>query len=82
MKLIVCIKQVPATESKLALTQDGADIERAGLSFVMNPYDEFAVEEALQIKERLEAGDVTVLSLRPHAAQKPDHPRRRSRRAA
>lgn len=70
MKLIVCIKQVPATESKLTIRQDGTDIERAGLSFVVNPYDEFAVEEALQIKERLGTGEVTVLSLRPHPAQK------------
>lgn len=72
MRIVVCVKQVPATESKLAITRDGTDIERAGLSFVVNPYDEFAVEEALQIKERLGAGDVTVLSLRPHMAQKPE----------
>ncbi|NGZ10751.1 MAG: electron transfer flavoprotein beta subunit/FixA family protein [Nitrospira sp. LK70] len=72
MKLIVCIKQVPATESKLAMTRDGTDIERAGLTFVVNPYDEFAVEEALQIRERLGSGDVTVLSLRSHAVQNPE----------
>lgn len=72
MKIVVCVKQVPATESKLALTRDGTDIERAGLSFVVNPYDEFAVEEALQIRERLGAGDVTLLSLRSHAVQKPE----------
>lgn len=72
MKLIVCIKQVPATESKLTIRQDGTDIERAGLSFVVNPYDEFAVEEALQIKERLGTGEVTVFSLRSHSTQKPE----------
>jgi electron transfer flavoprotein beta subunit len=72
MKIVVCIKQVPATESKLSLTADGSDINRAGLSFVVNPYDEFAVEEALQIKERVGTGEVVVLSLRPHAAQKPE----------
>ncbi len=38
----------------------------------MNPYDEFAVEEALQIKERLGSGEITVLSLRHYAAQKPE----------
>ncbi len=48
------------------------DIDRSGLSFVVNPYDEFAVEEALRIKERVGSGDVTVLSLRPHPAQKPE----------
>ncbi len=72
MKLIVCIKQVPATESKLVLTRDGTDIERAGLNFVMNPYDEFAVEEALQVRERLGSGDVTLLSLRAHTVQNPE----------
>ncbi len=72
MKIVVCVKQVPATESTLIVKQDGNDIERSGLSFVVNPYDEFAVEAALQIKERLGTGEVTVLSLRPHAAQKPE----------
>jgi len=72
VKIAVCIKQVPATESKLTIKRDKTDIERAGLSFVVNPYDEFAVEEALRIKARLDAGEVTVLSLRSHAAQKPE----------
>lgn len=72
MKIVVCIKQVPATESKLTVKPDGTDIERSGLSYVVNPYDEFAVEEALQIKERLGSGEITVLSLRHHAAQKPE----------
>mgnify|MGYP001572613713 CR=1 FL=1 len=70
MKIVVCVKQVPATESKLQIAAVGADIDRSSLSFVVNPYDEFAVEEALQIKERLGTGEVTVLSLRPSAAQK------------
>lgn len=70
MNIIVCIKQVPATESTLRIATGGADIDRSALSFVINPYDEFAVEEALRIKERLGAGEVTVLSLRPHAEQK------------
>lgn len=72
MKIVVCVKQVPATESKLTLSREGTDIDRSGLSFIVNPYDEFAVEEALQIKERLGTGEVTILSLRPHAAQKPE----------
>ena len=70
MKIVVCVKQVPATESKLRIAAGGIDIDRSSLSFVVNPYDEFAVEEAIQIKERLGTGEVTVLSLRPHAAQK------------
>lgn len=72
MKIVVCVKQVPATESKLTISPEGTDIDRSGLSFIVNPYDEFAVEEALQIKERLGTGEVTILSLRPHSAQKPE----------
>ena len=70
MNIVVCVKQVPATDSKLHLATEGKDIDRAALSYVVNPYDEFAVEAALQIKERLGTGEVTVLSLRAHAAQK------------
>jgi electron transfer flavoprotein beta subunit len=69
VKIVVCVKQVPATDSKLQIAGAGADIERANLSYVVNPYDEFALEEALQTKQRL-GGEVTVLSLRPHASQK------------
>jgi electron transfer flavoprotein beta subunit len=72
VKIAVCIKQVPATESKLTILPDGTDIERTDLTFIVNPYDEFAVEEALRIKERVGAGDVTVLSMRQHALQKPE----------
>ncbi len=70
MKILVCVKQVPATESTLHILANGLDINRADLSFVVNPYDEFAVEEALRMKERQGRSEVTVLSLRPHAAQK------------
>jgi len=69
MKIGVLVKQVPDTESKIRIGPDGKDIVREGVKFVMNPYDEFAVEQALQIKEKL-ADDttVTVISLGPAAA--------------
>jgi len=63
MKMAVCIKQVPATESKIKPSSDGKEIERAGLSYVVNPYDEFGVEEALRIKEKFNEGSVTVVTL-------------------
>ena len=72
MNIVVLIKQVPATESKLNIAPPGSDIDRSNLTFVVNPYDEFAVEEALRIKERLGRGAITVLSLRPHSTQKPE----------
>ncbi|GIW54596.1 MAG: electron transfer flavoprotein subunit beta [Nitrospiraceae bacterium] len=72
VKIVVCAKQVPATESVLTVRPDRADIERSDLTFILNPYDEYAVEEALRIRERIGTGDVTVLTLRSHAGQKPE----------
>ena len=68
MNIAVCIKQVPATESKIKPAADGKDIDRAGLSYVVNPYDEFGVEEGLRIKERLKTGQVTVITIGPEKA--------------
>lgn len=72
MNLVVCVKQVPATEARLAVTEQGRDIRREQVSLVLNPYDEFALEEALRIKERLGRGAVTVLALKAHAADRPE----------
>lgn len=68
MNIAVCIKQVPASESKVKPSVDGKDIDRTGLTYVVNPYDEFGVEEALRIKERLKTGQVTTLTLGPEKA--------------
>ncbi|HLF85483.1 MAG TPA: electron transfer flavoprotein subunit beta/FixA family protein [Nitrospiria bacterium] len=67
MIIVVCIKQVPATESRIRIDKDGMDIDRSDLSYVVNPYDEFGVEEALRIKERL-GGEVWVVTLGPPKA--------------
>jgi electron transfer flavoprotein beta subunit len=69
MKIAVLVKQVPDTETKIRIGADGTDIVREGVKYVMNPYDEFAVEQALKVKEKL-GGDtaVTVLSLGPAGA--------------
>ncbi len=63
MNIAACIKQVPATESKIRPSTDGKDIDRTGLSYVVNPYDEFGVEEGLKIKEQLGDGSVTAISI-------------------
>ncbi|MBN4054082.1 electron transfer flavoprotein subunit beta/FixA family protein [Nitrospira defluvii] len=68
MNIAVCIKQVPATESKIKPAADGLDIDRSGLSYVVNPYDEFGVEEALKIKDQLNEGTVTVITIGPEKA--------------
>ncbi len=69
MKIAVCIKRVPDTETRVKIGGDGASIDEAGVKFILNPYDEFAVEEALQRKEKAGAGEVVVLSLGADAAQ-------------
>lgn len=61
MKILVCMKQTFDTEAKITLDGNGK-IERKGVSLIMNPYDEFAVEEALRIKEKSD-GEVTVISV-------------------
>lgn len=68
MKIVTLVKQVPDTETKIKLKADASGIDEEGIKWVMNPYDEFAVEEALRIKEKLGAGEVVVLSLGPERA--------------
>ncbi len=69
MNIVVCIKHVPDTESKIKITPEGDSIDSAALEYIVNPYDEFAVEEALKIKEA-KGGEVTVLCLGPESATK------------
>ena len=64
MKTYVCIKQVPDTETRLQIKPDKSGIEESGIKWVMNPYDEYAVEEALKIREA-KGGTVTVISVGP-----------------
>ena len=69
MKIAVCVKRVPDSETRVKIGADGKSLDEAGVKFVMNPYDEFAVEEALRRKEKAGAGEVAVLCLGPAAAQ-------------
>ena len=68
MKIAVCVKRVPDTETRVRIGADGKAIDESGVKFVLNPYDEFAVEEALRLKEA-HGGDVVVISLGGDAAQ-------------
>jgi electron transfer flavoprotein beta subunit len=61
MNIFVCVKQVPDTETKVTPTADGTFIETAAIKWIMNPYDEFAVEQALLIKQANAAANVTVV---------------------
>ncbi len=53
MNIFVCVKQVPDTETKIVPTGDGSFIETSSIKWIMNPYDEFAVEQALLIKNQI-----------------------------
>ena len=68
MNITVLIKQVPDTESKINVSADKKGIDGNGIKWVMNPYDEFAVEEAQRIKEANKAGAVTVITMGPDRA--------------
>lgn len=62
MKIAVCVNYVPDSAAKITVASDGKSIEKAGVAFVVNPYDEFAIEEALRIKEK-HGGEVVAVSL-------------------
>ncbi|MFN8790196.1 MAG: electron transfer flavoprotein subunit beta/FixA family protein [Bdellovibrionales bacterium] len=65
MKIFVCVKQVPDTETKLRIRADGSGIEPAGIKWVMNPYDEFAVEEAIKLRDANPGSQIFVATAGP-----------------
>jgi electron transfer flavoprotein beta subunit len=68
MNIMVCLKQVPDTETKIRIKADSSGIETNDIKWIMNPYDEFAVEEALKLRDKLADGStVTVVTLGPKA---------------
>lgn len=62
MNIFVFVKRVPDTESKIRINHETNSIIEEGLNFVLNPYDEYAVEEALRLREA-KGGKVTILSV-------------------
>ena len=69
MNIAVCMKQTPDTTTRVRIADDGKRIAEDGISYVINPYDEFAIEEALQITEK-HGGEVTLVSLGPASIEK------------
>lgn len=67
MNIVVCVKQVPDTETTRTLKSDDKTLDRAAADGVLNELDEYAVEEALRIKEA-HGGEVTVLTMGPDKA--------------
>ena len=70
MKIAVLVKQVIGSESALEITEKGNWVEEVNASFVMNPPDNYAIEEALVIKEKLGEGEVVIVSQGPLRVQK------------
>ena len=62
MKIAVCASHVPDTATKISVGSDGKTIDKNGVTYVVNPYDEFAIEEALKTKEKV-GGETVVISL-------------------
>lgn len=65
MKIFVCIKQVPDTETKVKVAPDGKSLDTAGVKWIMNPYDEYAVEEAVKIRDANPGSQVHVITVGP-----------------
>jgi electron transfer flavoprotein beta subunit len=68
LKIGVCVKQVPDTASKIRVKDDHSGISEENLKFVVSPYDEYAVEEALRTREKAAGSDVTVFTAGPKRA--------------
>ena len=67
MNVIVCMKQVPDTETLIKIKPDGSGIVKDDIKYVMNPYCEFAVEESLRIKEK-HGGQSVLITMGPAKA--------------
>lgn len=70
MKIAVLVKQVVGSESALEISQDQRWINESSATFIMNPPDNYAIEEAMLIKEKLGAGEVVIVSMGPQRVQK------------
>ena len=63
MKVLVTVKRVPDPETTIRVKSDGSGIETENIKYVINPFDEIALEEALRIKEKLGSGEVVLVSI-------------------
>jgi electron transfer flavoprotein beta subunit len=68
MKIVVCVKQVPDTEARIKIAPDGKSIAEGELNWIVSPYDEIAIEEALKLKEA-RGGEVVLVTVGPDRVQ-------------
>jgi len=69
MKILVCAKQVPCTESDFKINPEGDGYDERNLVFVTNRYDEYALEEAARIREKFGDVEITTLTVGPTRAE-------------
>ena len=69
MKVLVAIKRVPDYKTVIRLKPDGSGVDTANVKMSVNPFDEIAVEAAVQLKEQAIASEVVVVSIGPEATQ-------------
>jgi electron transfer flavoprotein beta subunit len=69
VKIAVCLRRVPDTTAKIVIGASGTSIDEAGIKFVPNPYDEYAVEAAIALKEQAGSGETVVVALGGDAVQ-------------
>ena len=69
MKIVVCVKQVPDTEARIRIAPDGKGIGEGDLNWIVSPYDEYALEEALKLKEA-KGGEVSSSRWAPTASSR------------
>ncbi len=68
MNILVCVSHVPDTTTRINVAADGRSMDPAGVKFILNPYDEFAVEEALRLRDK-HKGEVTIISMGADSAK-------------
>src|SRR5215212_5427443 len=69
VKIAVCVKRVPDMDVRFKIASDGASLDETGVKFDLNDFDAWAVEAALQLKEKAGQGEVVVISLGPATVQ-------------
>ncbi len=65
MRILVCVKQVPDSQSSFRINDEATGIKENGIVFVLNDYDRYAMEEAIRIREALGDVEITVVSVGP-----------------
>ena len=69
MKIAVPLRRTPDTTAKIVIAGGGISIDEAGIKFVVNPYDEYAIEAAIALKEKAGTGETVVIALGPDSVQ-------------